>query len=92
MQLPWIVPPPHGQAWPEAMADAAGMNWMWLEEAARFAAENETAWPYDLRLHLESGFFEPPPFNALLGPIQSARPRQWAGPAPRLQDRVLGRH
>jgi CubicO group peptidase (beta-lactamase class C family) len=75
MDLPSIVPPPHGQAWPEALADAAGMNWMWLEEAARFASENETAWPYDLRLHLESGFFEPPPFNVLLGPI---RPR---GPA-----------
>jgi CubicO group peptidase (beta-lactamase class C family) len=69
------VPPPHGQAWPEAMADAAGMNWMWLEEAARFAAENETPWPYDLRLHLESGYFEPPPFNEILGPV---RPR---GPA-----------
>nr|WP_294529356.1 serine hydrolase [uncultured Rhodopila sp.] len=75
MDLPSIVPPPHGPAWPEAMADAAGLNWMWLEQAARFAAENETAWPYDLRLHLESGFFEPPPLNALLGPM---RPR---GPA-----------
>ena len=75
MDLPSIVPPPHGQAWPEAPADLAGMNWMWLEEAARFAAENETQWPTDLRLHLESGFFEPPPFNQLLGPI---RPR---GPA-----------
>jgi len=75
MQVPSIVPPPHEQAWPEAMADVAGMNWMWLEEAARFATENETAWPYDLRLHLESGFFEPPPDNAILGPI---RPR---GPA-----------
>jgi len=69
MDLPSIVPPPHGQGWPEAMADAAGMNWMWLEEAARFATENETAWPYDLRLHLESGHFEPPPDNAILGPI-----------------------
>src|SRR3954454_21464839 len=75
MQVPSIVPPPHEQAWPEAMADVAGMNWMWLEEAARFATENETAWPYGLRLHLESGDFEPPPDNAILGPI---RPR---GPA-----------
>src|ERR1700744_1134645 len=75
MQLPSIVPPQHGEPWPEAPADLAGMHWMWLEEAARFASENETAWPYDLRLHLESGFFEPPPFNAVLGSI---RPR---GPA-----------
>jgi len=54
------------------MADVAGMNWMWLEEAAHFAAENEVPWPRDLRLHLESGHFEPPPFNEMLGPI---RPR-----------------
>ena len=65
MDLPSIVPPPHGSAWPEAMADVAGMHWMWLEEAARFATENEAQWPYDLRLHLESGFFEPPPFNEI---------------------------
>ncbi|HVZ07801.1 serine hydrolase domain-containing protein [Rhodopila sp.] len=75
MQLPAIVPPPHGTPWPEAMADEAGMNWMWLEEAARFAAENEIAWPIDLRLHLESGYFDKPPHNEVLGPI---RPR---GPA-----------
>ena len=75
MQLPSIVPPRHGRPWPEAPADTAGMHYMWLEEAARFATENETQWPHDLRLHLESGFFEPPPFNQLLGPI---RPR---GPA-----------
>ena len=74
-ELPDIVPPPHGTPWPEAMADVAGMNWMWLEEAARFATENETPWPYDLRLHIESGYFEPPPFNEILGPV---RPR---GPA-----------
>ena len=45
---------------------------MWLEEAVRFATENETAWPYDLRLHLEGGYFEAPPFNEILGPV---RPR-----------------
>jgi CubicO group peptidase (beta-lactamase class C family) len=75
MQLPSIVPPPHGHAWPEAPADIAGMNWMWLEEAARFASENETPWPQDLRLHIESGYFEQAPFNEILGPV---RPR---GPA-----------
>jgi CubicO group peptidase (beta-lactamase class C family) len=29
-------------------------------------------WPYDLQLHLEGGYFEPPPFNEVLGPV---RPR-----------------
>lgn len=75
MQLSAIVPPPHGAPWPEAPADIAGMDWMWLEEAARFAAENEVPWPYDLKLHLDGGYFEPPPDNEVLGPI---RPR---GPA-----------
>ena len=67
-----ISPPPHGLEWPVVMADEAGMNWIWLEEAARFASENEAPWPYDLRRHLEGGFFEPAPFNEILGPI---RPR-----------------
>lgn len=75
MPLKPIVPPAAGRDWPEAMADDAGMNWMWLEEAARFAAENEVPWPENLRLHLESGYFEAPPDNEILGPI---RPR---GPA-----------
>jgi CubicO group peptidase (beta-lactamase class C family) len=72
MSLPAVLPPPHGGQWPEAAADQAGMNWMWLEEAARFASANETPWPYDLKRHLESGHFEPAPFNEILGPI---RPR-----------------
>lgn len=75
MHLKPIVPPADPAPWPEARADDAGMNWMWLEEGARFATENEVPWPYDLRLHLESGHFEKPPFNEILGLI---RPR---GPA-----------
>ncbi|HET6198541.1 MAG TPA: serine hydrolase, partial [Acetobacteraceae bacterium] len=43
-----------------------------LQEAVRYALAHETPWPRDLRAHLESGFFEPPPDNAILGPI---RPR-----------------
>jgi CubicO group peptidase (beta-lactamase class C family) len=72
MSLTAVLPPPHGKEWPELMADQAGMNWMWLEEAARFATENETPWPYDLKRHLEGGYFEAAPFNEILGPI---RPR-----------------
>jgi CubicO group peptidase (beta-lactamase class C family) len=72
MRPPATLPKPHGEDWPELAADQAGMNWMWLEEAARFATENETPWPYDLKRHLEGGFFEPAPLNEILGPI---RPR-----------------
>lgn len=66
--------PPHGSPWPELSADMAGMNWMWLEEAARLATENETPWPYDLKRHLEGGYFEPAPFNEILGPIRPRGP------------------
>lgn len=41
-----------------------------LDEAVRYALAHETPWPRDLRAHLESGFFEPPPHNEILGPIQ----------------------
>ncbi|MDR3536487.1 MAG: serine hydrolase [Acetobacteraceae bacterium] len=72
MRFPPTLPPPHGAPWPAATADEAGLNRMGLEEACRFAFDNETPWPRDLKLHLESGFFEPPPFNTVLGPV---RPR-----------------
>ncbi|HET7884339.1 MAG TPA: serine hydrolase [Acetobacteraceae bacterium] len=42
-----------------------------LQEAVRYAQAHETPWPRDLRAHLESGFFEPPPDNEILGPIRS---------------------
>jgi CubicO group peptidase (beta-lactamase class C family) len=42
------------------------------DELEHYAMSHETPWPRDLRAHLESGFFEPPPFNEVLGPI---RPR-----------------
>jgi CubicO group peptidase (beta-lactamase class C family) len=42
------------------------------DEVERYALSHETPWPRDLRAHLDSGFFEPPPFNEVLGQI---RPR-----------------
>ena len=36
--------------------------------AADFAAAHETPWPRDILAHLEGGFFEPPPDNAVIGP------------------------
>ncbi len=41
-----------------------------FSDAARLAAAHETPWPRDLRAHLEAGFFEPPPDNAILGPVE----------------------
>jgi CubicO group peptidase (beta-lactamase class C family) len=43
-----------------------------LDEAERYAISHETPWPRDLRAHIEAGFFEPLPYNEILGPL---RPR-----------------
>ncbi|WP_424813817.1 serine hydrolase domain-containing protein [Roseococcus sp. YIM B11640] len=39
-----------------------------LKAATDFAAAHETPWPRDILAHLESGFFEPPPDNEVIGP------------------------
>ena len=36
---------------------------------AAHALAHETPWPRDIRAHIEGGFFEPPPHNAILGPV-----------------------
>jgi CubicO group peptidase (beta-lactamase class C family) len=40
-----------------------------LAEAVAFAEAHDSPFPCDLRAHLEAGFFEPPPDNAILGPV-----------------------
>ena len=45
-----------------------------LQDALDFVAQHETPWPRDLRAHLESGFFEPPPDNTVLGPVYPRGP------------------
>jgi CubicO group peptidase (beta-lactamase class C family) len=61
--------PSYPALWPRIIPADAGFDATMLDEAVRFAAAHETAWPRDLRAHLEAGFFEPPPFNEILGPI-----------------------
>jgi len=39
-----------------------------LRAATDFALAHETPWPRDILAHLESGFFEGPPDNAVIGP------------------------
>ncbi|HET8997693.1 MAG TPA: serine hydrolase, partial [Acetobacteraceae bacterium] len=67
--------PPPDPAWPAATPEDAGFSPAALQEAVRFATDHEIGWPRDLRAHIESGYFEAPPDNEILGPI---RPR---GPA-----------
>lgn len=60
------------ETWRHAAPEDAGFDPALLRAAAEFATAHETPFPRDLRAHLESGYFEPAPDNALLGPI---RPR-----------------
>ena len=72
--MPSNCVPPGDPAWPDATPQAAGFAPAALQEAVRFAAAHEIAWPRDLRAHIESGYFEPPPDNEILGPIRSRGP------------------
>jgi CubicO group peptidase (beta-lactamase class C family) len=66
--------PPRPASWPRITPADAGFDPVMLDEAVGFAAAHETSWPRDLRAHLESGFFEPPPFNEVIGPIRARGP------------------
>lgn len=65
-----VFPPQDGQPWPQIAPGDAGFNPDGITAATAFALAHETAWPRDLRAHLEAGYFEAPPDNAILGPIQ----------------------
>lgn len=56
-------------SWPLAPPKSLGLDAGALAEAVAFALQHESPWPRDLRAHLEAGHFEPPPDNALLGPV-----------------------
>ena len=42
--------------------------------AVAFALAHPSPWPLDIRAHIAGGFFEPPPDNAILGPVESRGP------------------
>lgn len=48
----------------------AGFDSAKLAEAIQFHQANESPWPRDLALHLNSGHFEPPPWNEIIGPTR----------------------
>jgi CubicO group peptidase (beta-lactamase class C family) len=55
-------------------AALAGFDSAALSDAVAFAEANDSPFPRDLRAHLEAGYFEPPPDNAVLGPVSSRGP------------------
>ena len=70
MQDDHYFPLPDGAPWEVVSPEAAGFDPTRLEPAVAAVRRSETSWPTDIRAHLEAGFFEPPPFNELLGPTQ----------------------
>lgn len=54
---------------PQATTPAPEAAFPALAEAIAFAEAHESPFPRDLRAHLEGGYFEAPPDNAVIGPI-----------------------
>ncbi|MFC0409110.1 serine hydrolase domain-containing protein [Roseomonas elaeocarpi] len=66
-----MIFPPHDPApLPEAPAEALGFDPTRLAELARWAPTQESPFPRDLPGFLQSGHFEPPPGNEILGPVE----------------------
>ena len=62
----------HPAPWPSAAAAELGFDARRLDDALSFAAAHETPWSRDLAEVISTSFFEPPPWNEILGPV---RPR-----------------
>jgi len=65
-----LFPPAHTAPWPRQSPAEAGFDPAKLAAATDLALAHETPWPRDLRTHLESGYFEAPPDNEVLGPVE----------------------
>lgn len=67
---------PVASPFPQSSPADAGFDPAALHAAVDYAMKYETPWPRDLRQHIGSGHFEPPPYNEPIGPI-----RERGGPA-----------
>ena len=61
---------PSRSDWAAVAPADAGIDPAKLDEAIAFHKANETAWPRDVLKHLETGHFEPPPWNEIIGPTR----------------------
>jgi CubicO group peptidase (beta-lactamase class C family) len=67
--------PDHADAsWASVPPEAVGFDPAGLAAVVAAVREGEISWPIDVRAHLEAGFFDPPPFNELLGPTEPRSP------------------
>ena len=63
------VPPPHGAEWLRAEDGETGLDVIALTAAAAYASAHETPWARDLETVIGKGYFEPPPWNEIIGPV-----------------------
>ena len=68
--MPAYFPPFGESTWTRAAPDETGLSPDAVREAAAFAEANESPWDRNLTRHLESGHFEPPPWNEIIGPAR----------------------
>jgi CubicO group peptidase (beta-lactamase class C family) len=68
MTAPYI-PPAHGGYWQHAENGETGLDVIALTAAAAYAAAFETPWSRDLATVIGRGYFEPPPWNEIIGPV-----------------------
>ncbi|HXA68808.1 MAG TPA: serine hydrolase, partial [Stellaceae bacterium] len=62
--------PPDPAPWPVVPPEAEGFDAARLDAAVAFAREHETSWSRDLASVIGNAYFEPPPWNEILGPVR----------------------
>jgi CubicO group peptidase (beta-lactamase class C family) len=74
MQANTYFPPPDNAPWASIRPEEAGFDPLHLDRVIAAVRVAETSWPIDIGAHLEAGFFDPPPFNEVLGPVAPRGP------------------
>lgn len=68
--MPAYFPPFGETTWARITPEEAGLNAGSVGEAVAFAQANDSPWDRNLTRHLETGHFEPPPWNEIIGPTR----------------------
>jgi CubicO group peptidase (beta-lactamase class C family) len=63
------APPEDGEVWRRAASGETGLAPPLLAEAVAFAEAHETPWARDIEAVIAGGYFEPPPWNEIIGPV-----------------------
>jgi CubicO group peptidase (beta-lactamase class C family) len=63
--------PPDPALWPVVPSEVEGFDAARLDAAVAFAREHETPWSRDLASVIGNAYFEPPPWNEILGPVRA---------------------